>query len=121
MGQAISDISDAPMSVIIVGVGPADFSAMEFLDDVAETSRKPDVVQFVDFNKHKHSYNDLTHATLQELPDQLVSYFQRHGIDPLPPVEVEEEDIVVGEGDIVVGGDGGSGGVFVPPPKYGNY
>merc|ERR1712038_618326 len=134
--QAIADISDAPMSVIIVGVGPADFSAMEFLDDVAETSRKPDVVQFVDFNKHKHSYNDLTHATLQELPDQLVSYFQRHGIDPLPPVEVEEEDIVVGaaeeeidltldfgdgEGDIVVGGDGGSGGVFVPPPKYGNY
>merc|ERR1712038_1614937 len=43
--QAIADISDAPMSVIIVGVGPADFSAMEFLDDVAETSRKPDVVQ----------------------------------------------------------------------------
>merc|ERR1712038_1637857 len=44
--ESLSNISDAPMSVIIVGVGPADFSAMEFLDDVAETSQKPDVIQF---------------------------------------------------------------------------
>merc|ERR1712038_1925243 len=131
--QAISRISDAPLSVIIVGIGPADFSAMQFLDDVAERSNIPDIVQFVEFNKHKHSFNDLTHATLQELPDQLVSYFQRHGIDPNPPVQVNEEDIVVGaaeeeidlqldfngEGDVAVGG--GNSGVFVPPPKYGNY
>merc|ERR1711976_154316 len=120
----------------IVGVGPADFSAMQFLDDVAERTQKPDIVQFVDFNRYKHDFNSLTAATLEELPDQLVAYFQRNGIDPLPPVQVGEEDIVVGaaekeidlrldfgdgEGDIVVGGGGGGGGVFVPPPKFGNY
>jgi len=134
--ESLANISDAPMSVVIVGVGPADFSAMQFLDDVAERSQKPDVVQFVEFNKYKHNFNALTSATLRELPDQMVAYFQRNGIDPLPPVEVEEEEIVVGpaeeeidltldfgdgEGDIVVGGEGGTGGVFVPPPKFGNY
>ncbi len=132
--QAIAAISDAPLSVVIVGVGPADFSNMQFLDDVAERYNIPDVVQFVEFNKYRHDYNALTHATLEELPDQLVSYFQRNGIDPLPPVQVGEEDIVVGpaeeeidltinfgnEGDIVVGQSNNSG-VYVPPPKFGKY
>mmetsp|Transcript_15894 Transcript_15894/g.20170 ORF Transcript_15894/g.20170 Transcript_15894/m.20170 type:complete len:612 (-) Transcript_15894:99-1934(-) len=131
--QSLDTCSDAPLSIIIVGIGTADFSAMQFLDDAARD--KPDICQFVEFNRHKHDFNSLTHATLQELPDQLVAYFQRHGINPNPPTQVEEEDIVVGpaeeeidltldfgngEGDIVVGGGGGSG-VFVPPPKYGHY
>ena len=121
--------SDAPLSIVIVGIGSADFSAMQFLDDSARD--KPDVVQFVELSKHKHDFNSLTAATLHELPDQLVSYFQRNGIDPLPPVQVEEEDIVVGppeeeidltldfgngEEDIVVGG---GSGMYVPPPKFG--
>jgi len=130
--QCLEACSDAPMSIIIVGIGSADFSAMEFLDDVVRD--KPDIVQFVEFGKHKHDFNSLTAATMRELPEQMVAYFQRNGIPPNPPVEVEEEDIVVGEaeeeidltidfgsgeGDIVVGG--GGGGVFVPPPKFGNY
>jgi len=129
--QCLEAVSDAPMSIVIVGIGSADFSAMEFLDDAVRN--KPDVCQFVEFNKHKHDFNSLTAATLHELPDQLVAYFQRNGIDPLPPVQVEEEEIVVGpaeeeidltidfgdgEGDIVVGG---GSGMYVPPPKFGNY
>merc|ERR1712038_504878 len=113
------------------GIGSADFSAMQFLDDSERA--KPDVVQFVELNNYTHDFNSLTAATLQELPDQLVSYFQRNGIDPLPPVQVEEEDIIVGpaeeeidltldfgdeEGDIVVGG---GSGMYVPPPEYGQY
>merc|ERR1739844_319447 len=132
--QSLDTCSDAPLSIVIVGIGTADFSAMQFLDDAARD--KPDICQFVEFNRHKHDFNSLTHATLEELPDQLVAYFQRNGINPNPPTQVEEEEIVVGpaeeeidltldfgsgEGDIVVGGDGGSGGAFVPPPKYGNY
>ncbi len=129
--QSLADCSDAPLSIVIVGIGTADFSAMQFLDDSAR--EKPDICQFVEFNKHQHNFNSLTAATLAELPDQLVAYFQRHGINPSPPVEVEEEDIVVGaaeeeidltldfgdgEGDIVVGA---GSGVYVPPPKFGNY
>lgn len=132
--QCLDACSDAPMSIIIVGIGSADFSAMQFLDDVAVQRAKPDIVQFVEFNRHKHDFNSLTAATMHELPDQMVAYFQRHGIDPLPPVQVEEGDIVVGpaeeeidltldfgggEGDIVVGG--GGSGMYVAPPKFGNY
>jgi len=130
--QALDACSDAPLSIIIVGIGTADFSAMQFLDDSAR--EKPDICQFVEFSRHKHDFNSLTAATLQELPDQLVAYFQRNGINPNPPTQVEEEDIVVGpaeeeidltldfgsgEGDIVVGG-GGDGG-YVPPPRFGQY
>jgi len=126
--QSLDTCSDAPLSIVIVGIGAADFSAMQFLDDAARD--KPDICQFVEFNRHKHDFNSLTHATLQELPDQLVAYFQRNGINPNPPTQVEEEEIVVGpaeeeidltldfgsgEGDIVVGGG------YVPPPKFGNY
>jgi len=127
---SLSDCSDAPLSIIIVGIGSADFSAMQFLDDAARD--KPDICQFVEFNQHRHDFNSLTAATLAELPDQLVAYFQRNGIDPLPPVHVEEEDIVIdpaeeeidlamdfgSEGDIAVGG---GSGMYVPPPKFGNY
>ena len=129
--RCLESCSDAPMSIVIVGIGTADFSAMQFLDDFSRG--KPDIAQFVEFNRHKHDFNSLTSATLQELPDQLVAYFRRNGIDPLPPVQVREEDIVVGpaeeeidltldfgggEGDIVVGG---GSGIYVPPPKFGNY
>ncbi len=127
--QSLESCSDAPLSIVIVGIGTADFSAMQFLDDAAR--EKPDICQFVEFNKHKHDFNSLTAATLHELPDQLVAYFQRNGINPNPVSEVQEEDIVVGaaeeeidltldfgsgEGDIVVGGGG-----YVPPPRYGHY
>lgn len=31
--QALASVADAPLSIIIVGIGNADFSAMQFLDD----------------------------------------------------------------------------------------
>ena len=127
--QSLEACSDAPLSIIIVGIGTADFSAMQFLDDSARG--KPDICQFVEFNRHKHDFNSLTAATLNELPDQLVAYYQRNNIQPLELQQGQEEDIVVGpaeeeidltldfgngEGDIAVGG-----GVYVPPPRFGQY
>jgi len=102
---------------------------MQFLDDSAR--EKPDICQFVEFNRHKHDFNSLTAATLNELPDQLVAYYQRNNIQPLELQQGQEEDIVVGpaekeinltldfgngEGNIAVGG-----GVYVPPPRFGQY
>ena len=86
-------ISSYPLSVVIVGVGNADFSAMQFLDDSPKGHR--DVAQFVAFNQHSHSSVDLTSATLKEIPDQLVECFQSKGYPPNPPVVVKEADIVV--------------------------
>jgi uncharacterized protein YegL len=87
----------APMSVIIVGVGNADFSAMQFLDDHATTSntKRRDVVQFVQFNKHCTNSVDLTSATLKEIPDQLVAYFTSNNIAPLPAIKVKAGEIIV--------------------------
>ena len=92
--EALERAVDAPLSIVIVGVGEEDFSDMQFLDDAPEKFGR-DMVQFVEFNKYSENSSALTSHTLREIPDQLVSYFQANGIDPLPPVEVEEEEIVV--------------------------
>ncbi len=59
---AVVNASHLPMSIIIVGVGGADFSAMEFLDSDDKLLRSPrgdvaarDIVQFVPFRDFKVS------------------------------------------------------------------
>lgn len=114
--QCLAQCANAPMSVVIVGVGNADFSAMQFLDD----SQPPatDIAQFVQFNRHAHAPHQLTSETLREIPDQLVRYFQSHGIQPLPPIQRSDDDIVVGpaqdEGEIDLSiGFNADGGAYV--------
>jgi hypothetical protein len=86
--QAIRQASSGPLSIVIVGIGNADFSTMQFLDDFqqAEGGRTRDIVQFVEFSRHRQSRQALTRETLDEIPDQLVSYFHGKGIMPLKPV-----------------------------------
>eukprot|EP00978_Attheya_sp_CCMP212_P015662 scaffold40347_cov55-Attheya_sp.AAC.3 len=90
--DCLNRISGNPLSVIIVGVGEADFGAMQHLDDSAGGTLSRDIVQFVAFNEHAHSSHSLTQATLEEVPEQLVEYFQRRNIDPLPPVQRGKKD-----------------------------
>lgn len=59
--QAIVSAAKLPMSIIIVGVGGADFSAMEFLDGDGGALRSPsgeaairDIVQFVPFRQFQN-------------------------------------------------------------------
>ena len=95
---SLSKISDSPLSVVIVGVGNADFSAMRFLDDVnAANNGKRDIAQFVAFNQHSHSSQSLTKATLEEIPSQLVSYFRSKNIAPLPAVIRNDNQIIAAE------------------------
>jgi hypothetical protein len=68
---SLQQVSDAPLSVVIVGVGDADFSSMEFLDDSSKPGQR-DIAQFVQFNKHQTSSADLTSVTLHEIPKQYV-------------------------------------------------
>jgi hypothetical protein len=90
--KALQEVIDAPLSVVIVGVGTEDFSSMKFLDDI-ETTR--DIVQFVEFNQCQAYWHQLAKATLGEIPQQLVSYFLSHDIQPYPAITASEEDIVV--------------------------
>mmetsp|Transcript_12546 Transcript_12546/g.19324 ORF Transcript_12546/g.19324 Transcript_12546/m.19324 type:complete len:574 (-) Transcript_12546:130-1851(-) len=93
--QVLKQIENAPLSVVIVGIGNADFSTMQFLDDASIGDM--DLVQFVQFNQHCNNSVSLTAETLREVPDQLVNFYQRNNIQPLPAVVRADEDIIVEE------------------------
>ncbi|XP_061731425.1 copine-1-like [Nerophis ophidion] len=89
--DAIVRASRLPLSIIIVGVGPADFKAMELLDGddgvlrsmVGEAVAR-DIVQFVPFRKFKDApVATLAQSVLAEVPTQVVSYFKMRGLQPL--------------------------------------
>lgn len=68
--EAIVHASHLPMSVIIVGVGNADFSDMQMLDGDDGILRSPkgepvlrDIVQFVPFRNFKHVRIEITGAS----------------------------------------------------------
>ncbi|NXG67527.1 CPNE9 protein, partial [Hemiprocne comata] len=93
--EAIVTASSLPMSIIIVGVGPAEFEAMEELDgdDVRVSSRgryaERDIVQFVPFRDYVDDSGNqvlsmarLAKDVLAEIPEQLLSYMKTHDIKP---------------------------------------
>uniref|UniRef100_A0A7N6AG22 C2 domain-containing protein n=1 Tax=Anabas testudineus TaxID=64144 RepID=A0A7N6AG22_ANATE len=97
--EAVVNAAALPMSIIIVGVGPAEFDAMEELDgdEVRVSSRgrlaERDIVQFVPFRDYiDRSGNQvlsmarLAKDVLAEIPDQLLSFMKSRGIEPRPPV-----------------------------------
>ncbi|XP_048452099.1 copine-3-like [Rhincodon typus] len=98
--QAIVNASKLPMSIIIVGVGGADFSAMEFLDGDDGVLRSPtgekairDIVQFVPFRKFQNAPKEaLAQSVLAEVPQQVVYYFNTRKISP--PTEQKPEDFL---------------------------
>uniref|UniRef100_A0A3Q3T2V0 Copine family member 9 n=1 Tax=Mastacembelus armatus TaxID=205130 RepID=A0A3Q3T2V0_9TELE len=102
--EAVVNASSLPMSIIIVGVGPAEFDAMEELDgdEVRVSSRgrfaERDIVQFVPFRDYiDRSGNQvlsmarLAKDVLAEIPDQLLSFMKSRGIEPRPPVPVTSD------------------------------
>ncbi|KAG7469839.1 hypothetical protein MATL_G00133070 [Megalops atlanticus] len=95
--EAIVHASHLPMSVIIVGVGNADFSDMQMLDGDDGILRSPkgepvlrDIVQFVPFRNFKHaSPAALAKSVLAEVPNQVVDYYNSKGIKPKDLSEYE--------------------------------
>ncbi|XP_078249417.1 RNA-binding protein 12 isoform X8 [Pogona vitticeps] len=89
--QAIVSASKLPMSIIIVGVGSAEFKAMEFLDGddgvLKSLTGEPvvrDIVQFVPFRQFQNAPREaLAQTVLAEVPKQLVSYFKMVGLAPV--------------------------------------
>uniref|UniRef100_A0A8B9HXF5 Copine-3 n=1 Tax=Astyanax mexicanus TaxID=7994 RepID=A0A8B9HXF5_ASTMX len=87
---AIVAASNLPMSIIIVGVGGADFTDMEILDGDDGRLRSPsgelavrDIVQFVPFRKFQNASREaLAQCVLAELPQQLVTYFRYKKLQP---------------------------------------
>merc|ERR1711971_1216087 len=78
-----------PLSIIIVGVGNADFSKMDELDgddgrlmNSKGQYAKRDIVQFVPMNKFQR-LSELSKETLMEIPDQFLSYVRAWNVKPI--------------------------------------
>ena len=82
--------SDLPLSIIIVGVGQADFDQMEQLDgDVTplfsnklNRYRNRDIVQIVPFRSLQGNPQALAKEVLKVVPKQLTDYFSQKDIKP---------------------------------------
>jgi hypothetical protein len=93
--------SSLPLSIIIVGVGNADFSKMDVLDadDVPLYSKKyckymdSDIVQFVPFRQFKNNPTQLAKETLEEVPRQLLDFMKKNNITPNPASEHKRRQI----------------------------
>ncbi|WCJ36353.1 Calcium-dependent phospholipid-binding Copine family protein [Euphorbia peplus] len=88
--DAIVKASDLPLSILIVGVGGADFKEMEILDaDKGErlestTGRvaSRDIVQFVPFRSVQSGQVSVVQELLAELPTQFIAYMRSRDIQP---------------------------------------
>ncbi|XP_033897582.2 copine-7 [Acipenser ruthenus] len=92
--EAIVRASYQPMSIIIVGVGNADFTDMQILDGDDGVLRAPkgepvlrDIVQFVPFREFKTaSPAALAKCVLAEVPKQVVEYYSHKAFSPKCPM-----------------------------------
>ncbi|KAL5566194.1 hypothetical protein UlMin_029358 [Ulmus minor] len=88
--DALVRASDLPFSILIVGVGAADFTQMEILDAdnglrlESSTGRVAtrDIVQFVPMREVQSGQKSVAEALLEELPAQFLTYMRSRDIKP---------------------------------------
>lgn len=88
--DALVRASDLPLSILIVGVGGADFTQMEILD--ADTGHRlesstgrvatRDIVQFVPMREVQAGQISIVQSLLEELPGQFLTYMRSRDIKP---------------------------------------
>jgi len=92
MDETINSLVEAsylPISVIIIGIGDADFTNMNRLDadeeilcDESGRIAERDLVQFVPFKDFKNDGEKLAEQVLEEIPRQIVEFFSNKNIPP---------------------------------------
>ena len=96
--DALVEASFLPISVIIIGIGNGDFGNMDVLDadenplfDKNRRKADRDLVQFVPFNNFKDNPQKLAEEVLEEIPRQVVEYYQHQKIEPKDEEEIKME------------------------------
>ncbi|GAB2218753.1 hypothetical protein Drorol1_Dr00001984 [Drosera rotundifolia] len=88
--DALVRASDFPLSILIVGVGGADFTQMETLDadngtrleSTAGRVATRDIVQFVPMREVQRGQISIVQSLLEELPGQFLAYMRSKDIKP---------------------------------------
>jgi len=86
--EAIIDASDVPLSIIIIGVGKADFSDMDELDGddkvlrVKNKTSSRDIVQFIPLSNYVANPSLLAAETLREIPKQVTDFAKKYKYKP---------------------------------------
>jgi hypothetical protein len=84
---------DAPISIVIIGVGNRDFSDIEKLCGDDQNGRLRDsrgipiareIVTFVSFKQFAGNATNVIAEALKDIPEQFVEYFVMNGTKPLP-------------------------------------
>ena len=91
--NSLVEASFLPISVIIIGIGDSDFGNMNTLDadevplyDKYGRKADRDLVQFVPFKDFKNDGQKLAEQVLEEVPRQIVEYYQHQNIPPGEPI-----------------------------------
>ena len=99
--EQIVDLSNKPVSIIIIGVGKANFDQMDRLDGDGSKLRtvrdgrvaERDIVQFVPYRDfERKGLAALADVTLKEIPGQVLSYMKSKKIKPIeapPPYDFD--------------------------------
>jgi hypothetical protein len=90
--KLLVECASLPLSVIIIGIGDADFSNMVTLDGDREPLKdfdgnvtKRDLVQFIEYEKFKkcvysnNDFKELNEEVLKEIPRQVEEYYSFFG------------------------------------------
>jgi len=95
--EALVKASGLPLSIVVVGVGNADFGNMVQLDSDFEVLlgggklAVRDILQFVQFSKYRdRHYSILAKETLAEIPEQLLSFMKLKEFIPNPNLKKEK-------------------------------
>ena len=87
--DALVEASFEPLSIIIIGIGDADFKKMEMLDgdmvplvSSSGKNRTRDLVQFVPFSKFQNDEKQLSMQVLEEIPRQICEYYAINNLNP---------------------------------------
>ena len=79
-----------PLSVIIIGIGKAEFGSMKVLDadenplvNSGGQRAARDLVQFVPFLNYENDPQRLAQEVLAEIPRQILQYYEMNNLDPI--------------------------------------
>ena len=80
--SALQEASDAPLSIVVVGVGEGSFAGMQQLENEHKESCKRDNLRFVQYEALKGDEDKLSEAAMARIPAQLETYFASRYIFP---------------------------------------